>query len=117
MPRDIDVILEEKTALLARINNFNELMEKEPDHKEYYEGLIITANAILVKLEKEIASNPNPKVAITITPSKNNSGENKLGSSGGKRQKKRKSKKHMKSKKTTKGKAKKTRRKSTRRRR
>ena len=95
MPRDIDDILKEKTALLARINNFNKLMKEEPDHKEYYESLIITANAILVELEKEIASNPNPKVAITITPNKNNSGEknlgeNNLGSSGGKRQKKRK---------------------------
>ena len=117
MPRDIDDILKEKTALLARINNFNKLMVGEPEHKEYYKSLIITANAILVKLEKEIASNPNPKTAITINPGENNSGENNSGSRGGKRQKKRKSKKHMKSKKTTKGKTKKTRRKSTRRRR
>ena len=114
MPRHIDVILKEKTALLAKINNFNKLMANEPLNKEYYAKLIITAKTILDNLEKEIEINPNPKVAITITPDED---ANNLGSSGGKRQKKRKSKKHMKSKKTTKGKAKKTRRKSTRRRR
>jgi hypothetical protein len=143
MPRHIDVILKEQDALTANIAEWNALLaETGAGHKEHYESLIITAKAKLGELEREIASNPNPKVAITILdkfdkeiasntnpnvaitirPSKNNSGENNSGennsgSSGGKRQKKRKSKKHMKSKKTTKGKTKKTRRKSTRRRR